>query len=196
MAVQEGSKAPDFSLKDQSGNTVRLSNFQGKHVVLYFYPKDNTPGCTREACDFRDESTSLQKAGAVVLGVSPDSEQSHQKFAGKFGLKFPLLVDEGHKLADIYGAWGEKSLYGRVFMGIRRMTFLVDPQGRIQRVWPKVKVDGHVQDVLAAIRGEEAPKAKARPVEKLARKMISKVGAAAKKVKAKAQKKTPATRRR
>jgi len=159
MAAQEGAKAPAFSLTDQAGNTVRLSDFAGKHVVLYFYPKDNTPGCTREACDFQDHQSAFKKLGAVVFGVSPDSESSHAKFAGKYGLQFPLLVDEGHKLADAYGAWGEKSLYGRKFMGIKRSTFLINPEGRIQKIWPSVKVDGHVAEVMAAISGKEPVKA-------------------------------------
>ena len=118
MAMPDvGDKAPAFSLEDQSGKTVKLSDFKGKTVVLYFYPKDDTPGCTREACAFRDEHSALQKAGAVVLGVSPDSGPSHAKFAGKYKLPFPLLADTDHAVSEKYGAWGEKSLYGRKFMG-------------------------------------------------------------------------------
>ena len=147
-----GDKAPAFSLEDQSGKTVKLSDFKGKTVVLYFYPKDDTPGCTREACAFRDEHSALRKAGAVVLGVSPDSGASHAKFAGKYGLPFPLLADTGHAVSEKYGAWGEKSLYGRKFMGIIRSTFLIDGSGKVAHVWPKVKVDGHVDQVLEAIR--------------------------------------------
>jgi peroxiredoxin Q/BCP len=123
---------------------------------LYFYPKDNTPGCTVEACSFRDEQAALKKAGAVVLGVSPDSAASHQKFATKHSLSFPLLVDEGHAVAEKYGAWGEKSLYGRKFLGIIRSTFLIDPKGRIAHVWPKVRVDGHVEQVVEALKAARA----------------------------------------
>jgi peroxiredoxin Q/BCP len=147
-----GDKAPAFSLEDQSGKTVKLSDFKGKTVVLYFYPKDDTPGCTREACAFRDEHSALRKAGAVVLGVSPDSGVSHAKFAGKYDLPFPLLADTDHAVSEKYGAWGEKSLYGRKFMGIHRSTFLIDGSGKVAHVWPKVKVDGHVDQVLEAIR--------------------------------------------
>lgn len=153
MAIPDvGEKAPAFSLEDQSGKTVKLSDFKGKTVVLYFYPKDDTPGCTREACAFRDEHSALKKAGAVVLGVSPDSGPSHAKFAGKYKLPFPLLADTDHAISEKYGAWGEKSLYGRKFMGITRSTFLIDASGKVARVWPKVKVDGHVDQVLEAIR--------------------------------------------
>lgn len=149
--MEAGTKAPAFSLKDANGKTVKLSDFKGKYVVLYFYPKDNTPGCTTEACDFRDEHSALQKAGAVVLGVSPDGAASHQKFASKYELPFPLLVDEDHAVAEKYGAWGEKSLYGRKFMGIIRSTFLIGPDQKIVKAWPKVKVAGHVDEVKAAI---------------------------------------------
>ncbi|HET9156246.1 MAG TPA: thioredoxin-dependent thiol peroxidase [Myxococcaceae bacterium] len=153
MAMPDvGDKAPAFSLEDQSGETVKLSDFKGKTVVLYFYPKDDTPGCTREACAFRDEHSALKKAGVVVLGVSPDSGPSHAKFAGKYQLPFPLLADTDHAVSEKYGAWGEKTLYGRKFMGITRSTFLIDPSGKVARVWPKVKVDGHVDQVLEAIR--------------------------------------------
>ena len=147
-----GDKAPAFSLEDQSGKTVKLSDFKGRKVVVYFYPKDGTPGCTREACAFRDEHSALQKAGAVVLGISPDSGPSHAKFAGKYKLSFPLLADTDHSVSEKFGAWGEKTLYGRKFMGIIRSTFLVDEAGKVARVWPKVKVDGHVDQVLEAVR--------------------------------------------
>jgi len=150
--ISEGAKAPAFSLKDQSGKPVKLADFAGKQVVLYFYPKDNTPGCTTEACDFRDEHSKLRSAGAVVLGVSPDGEKSHVKFIEKFKLPFPLLVDEDHAVAEKYGAWGEKSLYGRKFMGIIRSTFLIGPDGKVKKVWPKVKVNGHVAEVLEAVK--------------------------------------------
>ncbi len=157
---QTGDQAPDFQLQDQNGNGVKLSQFRGKHVVLYFYPKDDTPGCTQEACDFRDEHSALRDAGAVVLGVSPDDIKSHQKFATKFSLPFPLLADTERKVCDAYGVWGEKSLYGRKFMGVTRATFLIDPEGKVSRAWPKVKVTGHVQEILQLLKGgapAEAP---------------------------------------
>ena len=150
--IEEGKKAPAFSLKSQDGKTVKLSDFAGQPVVLYFYPKDNTPGCTTEACDFRDQHGKLEKAGAVVLGVSPDKETTHAKFAGKFGLPFTLLADTEHEVAEKYGAWGEKSLYGRKFLGIIRSTFLIGADGKVAKVWPKVKVAGHVDQVLEAVK--------------------------------------------
>ncbi len=154
--LEEGQKAPAFSLTDQHGKTVKLADFKGKYVVVYFYPKDNTPGCTTEACNFRDEHSALLKSGAVVLGISPDSEASHQKFATKYELPFPLLVDTDHALAEKFGAWGEKSLYGRKFMGIIRSTFLIGPDGKIVRAWPKVKVAGHVDQVMEALQEAQA----------------------------------------
>ena len=153
MAVKAGQKAPDFSLPASGGQTVSLKSLAGKKVVLYFYPKDNTPGCTREACSFRDSHQALQNAGAVILGVSADSVKSHEKFAGQYQLPFPLLSDDGAKVATAYGAWGEKSLYGRKFMGMKRMTFLIDEKGTIAKVWEKVKPDKHGEEVLAAVEG-------------------------------------------
>lgn len=150
-ALKEGAKAPAFSLEDQDGKTVKLADFKGKSVVLFFYPKDNTTGCTAEACAFRDDYAKLKKKGAVVLGVSPDSGSSHQKFISKFSLPFPLLVDADHAVAEKYGAWGEKSLYGRKYLGIIRSTFLIGPDGKLQKIWPKVKVAGHNDEVLAAL---------------------------------------------
>ena len=150
--IEEGKKAPAFTLKNQDGKAVKLSDFAGKNVVLYFYPKDNTPGCTTEACDFRDQHNKLEKAGAVVLGVSPDAEKTHLKFAGKFGLPFTLLADPEHEVAEKYGSWGEKTLYGRKFMGIIRSTFLIGGDGKVAKVWPKVKVAGHVEEVLEAVK--------------------------------------------
>lgn len=147
-----GDQAPDFELKDGSGNAVKLSEFRGKKVVLYFYPKDSTPGCTQEACDLRDRHELLQAAGAVVLGVSPDSEKSHQKFAAKYELPFTLLADPDNVAATAYGVWKEKSMYGRTYMGIERSTFLIDEEGKIARAWPKVKVTGHADEVLAAVK--------------------------------------------
>jgi len=156
MAAEEGKKAPAFALEDQNGNTVKLAELAGKYVVLYFYPRDNTPGCTTEACAFRDEHSKLVKQGAVVLGVSPDTAKSHQKFIEKFELPFPLLVDEGHALAEKYGAWGEKNMYGKKTMGIIRSTFLIGPDGVVVKAWPKVKVDGHVEQVAAALKAAKA----------------------------------------
>jgi peroxiredoxin Q/BCP len=190
---QVGSQAPDFQLSDHSGRTVSLSQLAGKSVVLYFYPKDDTPGCTVEACNFRDEHSALQKAGAVVLGVSPDNEKSHQRFATKFSLPFPLLTDAEHKVAEAYGAWGEKVNYGRTYMGIIRSTILIDPQGKVKQVWPKVKVKGHVEEVLAALTGggeaaesKEAPApAKKAPAKKAAAKSAPEKKVAAKKAPAK-----------
>jgi len=156
MSVTEGQIAPDFTLPATDGSTVRLSDLRGKKVVLYFYPKDDTPGCTKEACSFRDNLGVLQSMGVVVLGVSPDSVASHQKFAQKYGLPFPLLADEGAQVATTYGVWKEKKQYGRTYMGIERTTFLIDENGIVQRVFPKVKVDGHVEEVIEAIRSLEA----------------------------------------
>ena len=147
-----GVKAPDFSLPADDGTTVTLAGLKGRKVVLYFYPKDDTSGCTKEACGFRDSWKDLQKTGAVVLGVSPDGVSSHQKFRGKYGLPFPLLADTDHRVADAYGAWGEKSMYGKRYLGILRTTFVIDGDGRIARVFEKVKPEGHAGEVLAALR--------------------------------------------
>lgn len=150
--LQVGDAAPDFTATDGNGHPISLSGLRGKRVVLYFYPKDMTPGCTQEACDFRDRYAELQAAGAVLLGVSPDSGKSHARFAEKYALPFPLLSDEDHRIAISYGVWKEKSMYGKTYMGIERSTFLIDAEGRIARIWPKVKVAGHGDEVLAAIR--------------------------------------------
>jgi peroxiredoxin Q/BCP len=149
--IEEGQKAPAFTLTADNGKKVKLSDFAGKPVVLYFYPKDDTPGCTREACAFRDASAPLKKAGAVVLGVSADDTASHMKFRDKFKLNFPLLSDTDHKVAEKYGAWREKNMYGKVSMGIQRSTFLIDPAGKVAKVWKRVQVDGHDQKVLEAL---------------------------------------------
>ena len=152
MAMPElGEKAPAFTLEDQSGKTVKLSDFKGRTVVLYFYPKDDTPGCTREACAFRDEHSALLKSGAVVLGISPDSEASHAKFAGKYKLPFPLLADSDHAVSEKYGAWGEKSLYGRKFMGIVRSAFVVDEKGKLAGVFYKVSPKDTVPKLKAVL---------------------------------------------
>ena len=151
MSLKVGSKAPAFSLPADDGETVSLSGLKGKPVVLYFYPKDDTPGCTVEACEFRDSWADVRKTGAVVLGVSPDGLKDHQKFRAKFKLPFPLLADEDHAVADAYEAWGQKSMYGRKYQGILRTTFLIGPDGTIARVFEKVKPKGHAAEVLAAI---------------------------------------------
>lgn len=149
--VEEGESAPDFSLSDDNGRQVKLSDFRGKPVVLYFYPQDDTPGCTKEACAFRDRNADLQAKGAVVLGVSPDDVASHGQFRDKYSLNFPLLADAGHKVAERYGAWREKNLYGKVTLGIQRSTFLIDGDGKVRKVWKKVNVDGHDEQVLKAL---------------------------------------------
>lgn len=149
--IEVGQIAPDFELNDEHGLPVRLSELRGKKVVLYFYPKDMTPGCTQEACDLRDRHDRLRAAGAVVLGISPDSEKSHQKFAAKYALPFTLLADPDKTAATVYGVWKEKSMYGRSYMGVERSTFLIDERGTITAVWPKVKVAGHGDEVLAAV---------------------------------------------
>ena len=149
--LEIGDPAPAFSLKDALGNEVSLAGLKGKTVVLYFYPKDDTPGCTTEACAFRDDYAKFQKKGAVVLGVSPDDEKSHQKFTKKYDLLFPLLIDSDHAVAEKYGAWGEKSMYGRKYFGIVRSTFLIGPTGKIVKAWPKVKVEGHAEEVFEAL---------------------------------------------
>lgn len=151
VQLKAGQKAPAFSLPNQDGNVVSLSQFKGKKVVLYFYPKDDTPGCTKESCAFRDGMDEIRESGAVVLGVSGDSVDSHKKFAKKFNLNFPLLSDERKTMLQAYGVWKEKSLYGRKFMGIERTTFIIDEQGRIDDIFQKVKVDGHLEEVLGEL---------------------------------------------
>ena len=149
-----GTKAPAFSLPASMGKKISLQDFSGangKNVVLYFYPRDDTPGCTTEACGFRDQIGRFQSTETVVLGVSTDTVESHQKFAAKFSLPFPLLADESHELAEKYGVWVEKNMYGKKSMGIQRATFLIDKTGKIAAVWPKVKVDGHVEEVAAKL---------------------------------------------
>ena len=150
--IEQPAKAPVFSLKATDGATVKLAGLKGKAVVLYFYPKDDTPGCTTEACAFRDRLPEIQKLDAIVLGVSPDDVASHKKFSEKFSLNFPLLVDTDHKLAEKYGAWREKNMYGKVSMGIQRSTFLIDAEGAVVKVWKKVSVDGHDQQVIDALQ--------------------------------------------
>ena len=149
--IEPPAKAPLFSLKSADGTTVKLSELKGKPVVLYFYPKDDTPGCTKEACAFRDRLSEVRSLGATVLGVSADDVVSHKKFSEKFSLNFPLLADTDHKIAEKYGAWREKNMYGKVSMGIQRSTFLIDANGAVAKVWKKVSVDGHDQQVIDAL---------------------------------------------
>jgi peroxiredoxin Q/BCP len=149
--LKEGAKAPAFSLPSDDGGTVALKDLKGKKVVLYFYPKDDTSGCTTEACEFRDSWAAVKKKGAVVLGVSPDGVKSHGKFREKYDLPFPLLADEDHAVAEAYGVWGEKSMYGRKYFGILRTTFVLDEAGRVAKVFEKVKPKGHAAEVLAAL---------------------------------------------
>jgi peroxiredoxin Q/BCP len=149
--IETGQKAPAFSLKDQDGKTHRLSDYAGHPVVLYLYPKDDTPGCTKEACAFQSSLPTLKRKKAVVLGVSILDEASKARFADKFDLTFPLLADPEHAVAEKYGVWQERSLYGRRFMGIARTTFLIGPDGKVVKRWDKVKVDGHADDVSASI---------------------------------------------
>ncbi len=150
--LEVGKKAPDFKLKDQDGKTISLSDFKGKNVVLYFYPKDDTPGCTKEACSFRDELPRFGKIDAVILGVSPDSVESHKKFAQKFELPFTLLSDENKKVVEAYDVWKEKNNYGKKYMGVERTTYVIDKDGRIKKIFNKVKVDGHSEEVMDALK--------------------------------------------
>lgn len=154
--LEPGQKAPDFNLATDSGEKIKLSQLKGSPVVVYFYPKDDTPGCTVEACAFRDRSEELKALGATVLGVSPDDAASHVKFRDKFELNFPLLVDDQHKVAEKYGAWREKNMYGKVSMGIQRSTFLIDREGKVAKVWKRVKVEGHDQQVIDALKALDA----------------------------------------
>lgn len=150
--IEPGKKAPAFKLKDQDGQTHTLADYAGRALVLYFYPKDDTPGCTAEACAFRDHLPTFTSGKAAVLGVSILDEKSKAKFAKKYDLNFPLLADAEHVVADKYGAWQERSMYGRTYMGIARITYLIGPDGKVARRWDKVKVDGHAAEVLEAIQ--------------------------------------------
>lgn len=148
--LKEGTVAPDFTVKDANGETVRLKDLRGQKVVLYFYPKDDTPGCTKEACAFRDAFADYKKRNIKVLGVSLDSEASHKKFAAKYKLPFTLLADTDHAISDAYGVYGQKKFMGRSYMGVNRMTFLIDEKGKIKKVFEKVKPEDHAQEVLDA----------------------------------------------
>jgi peroxiredoxin Q/BCP len=151
MPISSGIPAPDFELPDETGALRKLSDFRGQPVVLYFYPKDDTPGCTTEACNFRDDYSAYEKAGVTILGVSPDSVKSHAKFKQKFGLPFPLLADEGHKICETYDVWALKKFMGREYMGVLRTTFLIDAEGKILRVFEKVKPADHSAELLAEL---------------------------------------------
>lgn len=150
--LKEGDKAPDFAVPDANGKVIRLKDLRGKKVALYFYPKDDTPGCTKEACAFRDSFSKFKKRGIEVLGVSLDSEKSHQKFAQKFDLPFTLLADTERKISGAYGTYGEKKFMGRKYMGVHRMTFLIDEKGKIRKIYEKVKPDSHADEVLEAFK--------------------------------------------
>jgi thioredoxin-dependent peroxiredoxin len=149
--VEEGQEAPDFTLPDQDGNPVTLSELRGDPVVLYFYPKSDTPGCTTQACGVRDHRAEYERAGAQVVGVSPDTVAAQRKFADKYNLDFTLLADENHEVADLYGTWGEKKLYGKTYMGVRRATFIIDPEGKVAHVIPKASPKTHDDVVLEAL---------------------------------------------
>lgn len=150
--LEPGAKAPAFTLTADDGSKVKLADLKGSPVVLYFYPADDTPGCTREACAFRDRSAELKKLGAKVFGISPDDVASHVKFRDKFKLNFPLLADPDHAVAEMFGAWREKNMYGKKSMGIARSTFIINPDGLIHRLWKAVKVDGHDAAVIEALK--------------------------------------------
>jgi peroxiredoxin Q/BCP len=151
LQLREGDPAPAISLETDAGQLFELASLKGKNVVLYFYPKADTPGCTKEACTFRDDSKKFAKANAVIVGVSPDQTKAQAKFKSKFGLPFTLLADVDHKAAEDYGVWKEKSMYGKKYMGIERTTFVIGPDGKIKKIFPKVTVDGHSEEVLAAV---------------------------------------------
>jgi thioredoxin-dependent peroxiredoxin len=152
MTVELGKQAPDFALQANNGETVKLSSLRGTNVVLYFYPKDMTPGCTTEACDFRDQISEFNEVNAVILGISPDPVERHQKFVEKYGLPFLLLADTEHRLADDFGVWKLKKNFGKEYMGIERSTFIIDKNGTLVKEWRKVQVKGHVEDALAYIK--------------------------------------------
>jgi thioredoxin-dependent peroxiredoxin len=151
LKLKEGDKAPEFSANTNAGGKISLADYLGKNVILYFYPKDDTPGCTKEACAFRDNFSEFKKRGAVVLGVSPDSVKSHDKFVDKFKLPFTLLADEDKKIVEAYGVWGQKSFMGRKYLGVYRVTYLIGPDGKIKKIWPEVKPDEHAAEVLTAL---------------------------------------------
>jgi peroxiredoxin Q/BCP len=151
LKLSEGNTAPEFTVATSGGGKISLSDYKGQNVILYFYPKDDTPGCTKEACAFRDGFSEFKKKGALILGVSTDAVKSHDKFVEKYKLPFTLLADEDKKIVEAYGVWGEKTFMGRKYMGTHRVTFLIGPDGRIKRIWPNVKPEEHAAEVLAAI---------------------------------------------
>ena len=151
MKLLVGDKAPTFTVATSGGGKISLADYLGKNVILYFYPRDDTPGCTKEACAFRDGFADFKKRGAVIFGVSPDSVKSHDKFVEKFKLPFTLLADEDKKIVEAYGVWGEKSFMGKKYLGVSRVTFLIGPDGRIKKIWPTVKPEEHAAEVLAAL---------------------------------------------
>ena len=151
LKLKEGDAAPKFTVATNGGGKISLADYKGQNVILYFYPKDDTPGCTKEACAFRDEFAQFQKKGAVVFGVSPDPVKSHDKFVEKFKLPFPLLADADKKIVEAYGVWGEKVFMGRKYFGVHRVTFLIGPDGKIKKIWPQVKPEEHAAEVLAAL---------------------------------------------
>jgi peroxiredoxin Q/BCP len=151
LKLKEGNVAPAFAARTNGGGKVSLADFKGRNVILYFYPRDDTPGCTREACAFRDRFDAFEAKGAVVLGVSVDSASAHDKFVEKYKLPFTLITDEDRKIVQAYGVWGQKSFLGKKYMGIYRVTFLIGRDGRIRKIWPKVKPDEHAEEVLAAL---------------------------------------------
>lgn len=199
--LSPGDRAPDFKLLSTSGREVTLKSLRGKKVVLYFYPKDNTPGCTQESCDFRDAHARFEQAGADVLGVSKDSIASHERFRGKYSLPFELLSDPDNTAAQAYGAYGKKMMYGRPIVGTIRSTFVIDEQGRILARWSPVRVSGHADDVLAILEGRAAPesvqakpaaKVKAKPASSAKKAPVKKAATKAKKVTKARVKKTAA----
>jgi peroxiredoxin Q/BCP len=151
LNLKEGDQAPTFTVATSGGGKISLADYLGKNVILYFYPKDDTPGCTKEACAFRDAFADFKQKGAVILGVSPDSVKKHDKFVEKFKLPFTLLADEDKKIVEAYGVWGEKSFMGRKYMGVFRVTFLIGPDGKIKKIWPQVKPEEHTAEVLAVL---------------------------------------------
>jgi thioredoxin-dependent peroxiredoxin len=150
--LEAGAQAPTFTLPDQDGNPVSLDDFKGGKVLVYFYPADDTPGCTKEACQFNDNLAAFREAGVPVIGISPDNAASHQRFRNRYGLRFPLLTDADHTVMDAWGAWGEKTSYGRTSVGVLRSTFLVDEDGRVERAWHNVKADGHAASILSELK--------------------------------------------
>jgi len=160
-AVKEGDRAPGFTLEADDGSRIGLDQLRGRRVVLYFYPRDDTPGCTTEACEFRDLGPRFEEEGVVVLGVSPDGVESHRKFKEKHELDFPLLADEDHRVAEAYGVWKEKSMFGRRFWGVERSTFLIDEEGRIEKAWRRVRPQGHAAEVADRVEGLASDEARA-----------------------------------